>query len=198
MYYLPEDVAPLNIKASDFAADNGCFWPNFNMSEFQKLMNELEVDSSDKMNKMSSGQLKKTYIAFALACNVKYLFMDEPTNALDIPSKSQFRMVISEYAEKGSVIVISTHQVRDLEDIINHILILDKQDVLLNANIEEISKKLYFDYSNELKDDAIYSELIPGGRIQICPNVDGRESKVNTEVLFNMMHHDREVTRNVF
>ena len=88
-YYLPDEVSPLTYTAECFARIRGVFWPNFSLERFLEILKEFEVDPAQKMNKMSSGQLKKTYISFALALNVNYLFMDEPTNGLDIPSKAQ-------------------------------------------------------------------------------------------------------------
>ena len=148
-YYLSDEVAPMNMKAVDYARNYGKFWEGFSMDKFMEVMAVLENDPQQKMNHMSFGQLKKTYIAFALACNTKYLYMDEPTNGLDIPSKAQFRKAITKYTREDSVILISTHQVRDLENIIDPIIILDRQDVLLSATLEEITEKLYFDYSSE-------------------------------------------------
>ena len=89
-FYLSDEVPAVNIKAADYAATYGKFWEGFDMNKFIEVMSVLENDPQQKMNQMSFGQLKKTYIAFALACNTKYLFMDEPTNGLDIPSKAQF------------------------------------------------------------------------------------------------------------
>jgi ABC-2 type transport system ATP-binding protein len=129
---------------------------------------------------------------------VKYLFMDEPTNGLDIPSKTQFRCAIMRHTADDSTIVISTHQVRDLENIIDPIIILDRQDVLLNASIEEITGKLFFDYGTTLHPEALYSEQLPGGFIQVLPNTDGRESKVNIEALFNTVHRHKDYIKNLF
>lgn len=197
-YYLPDEVMPYNSTAERFARFSGKFWPAFDMDKFLKIMAEFETDASKKMNRMSAGQLKKTYIAFALACNVKYLFMDEPTNGLDIPSKAQFRKAITLYTSEDSTIVISTHQVRDLENIIDPILILDRRDVLLNASLERISDKLFFDYGTVLHPDALYSEQLPGGFIQVTLNTEKEESKVNIEALFNAVHAHKELIKNLF
>lgn len=197
-YYLPDEVTAYNTKASSFAKYTGKFWPKFDMDKFMMLMNEFETDPSMKMNNMSAGQLKKTYIAFAVACNASYIYMDEPTNGLDIPSKAQFRKAIALHTAEESTIVISTHQVRDLENIIDPIIILDRQDVLLNASVEEISKKLYFDYGTTLHADALYSEQLPGGFIQVLLNHDGLESKVNVEALFNAVHKNKELIKYQF
>ena len=124
--------------------------------------------------------------------------MDEPTNGLDIPSKAQFRKAVTMYTSEDSTIVISTHQVRDLENIIDPVIILDRRDVLLNASVEKISEKLYFDYGSIIHSDALYSEQLPGGFIQVLVNTDGLESKVNTEALFNAVHKNKELVKNIF
>ena len=197
-YYLSDEVAAVNMKAIDYAVNYGRFWENFDLAKFNEVMQILENDPQKKMTTMSFGQLKKTYIAFALACNTKYLFMDEPTNGLDIPSKAQFRKAVMKYTREDSVILISTHQVRDLENIIDPIIILDRQEVLLNAGIAEISEKLYFDYSNEVNQSALYRELVPGGNIQVSLNQTSEESKVNLEALFNTVYQHKELIKEIF
>ena len=197
-YYLSDEVPAMNMKATDYAKNYGKFWERFDIDKFNEIMEVFENDPLQKMNKMSFGQLKKTYIAFALACDTKYLFMDEPTNGLDIPSKSQFRKAVTKYTREDSVILISTHQVRDLENIIDPIIILDSQDVLLNATIAEISEKLYFDYSTEKAEDSLYSEMIPGGNIQVYLNQTKEDSKVNIEALFNTVLKHKALIKGIF
>ena len=198
IYYLSDEVAEANMTAMDYARNYGKFWTNFSLGKFVEIMGVLEIHPGQKMNQMSFGQLKKTHVAFALACNTKYLFMDEPTNGLDIPSKAQFRKALMKYTREDSTVLISTHQVRDLENVIDPIIILDKQQVLLNASIQEISEKLYFDYSTETRPDALYCEMIPGANIQVLLNTDGEDSKVNIEALFNTTHKHKELIQNIF
>lgn len=198
MFYLPDDVAPIYDKAYSWARSRGKFWSNFSLDKFVEIMKDFENDVNQKLSAMSTGQLKKTYISFALACSTKYLFLDEPTNGLDIPSKSQFRSSILKYTSEDSTIVISTHQVRDLENVIDPIIILDRQDVLLNASLEEISCKLFFDYGTELHQESLYSEQLPGGFIQVYPNVRNQDSKVNIEALFNAVHKNKELIKGMF
>ena len=197
-YYLSDEVAAVNMKAVDYARNYGKFWEKFDLAKFIEIMQVFENDPQQKMNKMSCGQLKKTWISFALACNTRYIFMDEPTNGLDIPSKAQFRKAVTKYTDEESTLVISTHQVRDLENIIDPIIILDRQDVLLNASVEEISGKLFFDYSNEKAEGALYSEMTPGGNVQVLVNTTGEESKVNIEALFNAVHLHKELIKGMF
>lgn len=198
IYYLSDEVAESNMKAVDYAKNYGRFWEGFDFEKFMEIMKVLENDPQQKMNQMSFGQLKKAHIAFALACNTKYLFMDEPTNGLDIPSKAQFRKALLKYTREEATVLISTHQVRDLENVIDPIIILDKQQVLLNATIQEISEKLYFDYSGEAVPAALYREMTPGGCIQVLPNLSKEESKVNIEALFNTVHQHKEMIHYIF
>ncbi|MCQ2083905.1 MAG: ABC transporter ATP-binding protein [Bacteroidaceae bacterium] len=198
LYYLPDEVLPKQCSALAFAQDMGQYWESFDTGKFVEIMKTFDSDINQRMDCMSLGQLKKAYISFALACNARYLFMDEPTNGLDIPSKAQFRKAVTKYTSENTTIVISTHQARDLEAIIDPIIILDRQSVLLNATVEQISEKLYFDYGNTVEPDALYSELIPGGCIQVLPNSSGIESKVNIEALFNAVLGNKETIREMF
>lgn len=197
-FYLADEMLTMPIRAADYAKMTGEFWPDYSQERFLEIMELFENDSQKKLNAMSTGQLKKTYISLALSLGCKYLYLDEPTNGLDIPSKAQFRSALMKYTSEDSTIIISTHQVRDLENIIDPIIILDKQDVLMNASIEEISRKLYFDYGTQIHPESLYSEQLPGGFIQVYPNAEGLESKVNIEALFNAVHKNKELIKGLF
>ena len=196
-FYLPDEVSPVHSKAEVFGHESGKLWPAYDQAKYLQILSEFEVDPSQRMDTMSSGQLKKTWIAFALACNARHYFMDEPTNGLDIPSKAQFRSAITKYTSEDSVVVISTHQVRDLENIIDPVIILDKEAVLMNASLEAISQKLFFDYGSEIHADSLYLERTPGGTVQVYPNTTGEESKVNLEALFNAVHAHKETIKSL-
>ena len=197
-FYLPDEVSSVHAKAESFARETGAMWPKYDPAKFLEIMAIFEVDPEQKMDAMSAGQLKKTWIAFALACNARYYYMDEPTNGLDIPSKAQFRKAVTKFTSEESAIVISTHQVRDLENVIDPIIILDKQEVLVNATLEEIASKLYFDYGTQIHPGALYMEQVPGGCIQVYPNTTGEESKVNLEAFFNTVHAHKDIVKPLF
>ena len=197
-FYLPDEVAPMRSTAIRFGQEHGKLWPAFDFEKYLTILKEFEVDPDQLMDSMSAGQLKKSWISFALACNARHYFMDEPTNGLDIPSKSQFRKAITKYTSEESAVVISTHQVRDLEEIIDPIIILDKEAVLLNASLKTISDKLYFDYGTALRPGSLYLEQTPSGAIQVYPNTSGEESKVNLEALFNAVHSHKDVIKALF
>lgn len=197
--YVPESIIPENMTVNRYAISRGRFYENFDMNLFLKLLDILEVPFNKNMRKMSSGQIKKSYLSFALACKTKYLFLDEPTNALDIPSKSKFRSVLMKYTMPESTILISTHQARDLENIIDPIVILDRNQVLLNATIEKISEQFYFMYSTSVagahsdlnEPEILYEEDQPGGKLYVLKNKGYGESKVNVEALFNAIRNNK-------
>ena len=86
---------------------------------------------------LSMGQKKKVYMCLALATNTDYLLMDEPTNGLDILSKSQFRKVVIEGLSEEKTVIISTHQVHDVERMLDHVCIIEPNKVLLDAPLVE-------------------------------------------------------------
>ncbi len=198
MYYLSDEVCEISMTPTQFASNYGKLWSGFSVDKFNELLSIFEVPSDHRMDHMSAGQLKKTHISFALASGCKFIFMDEPTNGLDIPSKAQFRKALVQFTSDEDTVIISTHQVKDLENLIDPVIILDRQEVLLNASLSEICEKLYFDYGTQVSPDALYSEIVPGGCIQVLPNTEGLDSKVNLEALFNAVHKNKDWFRAVF
>ena len=197
VYFLPEEVITEDTTPEKFIQKIGCFYPRYDFGLFNKLMGELEVDLSKKFNELSHGQKKKALLACALSLQTDYLFLDEPTNGLDIPSKALFRKVISQYCSDATTVIISTHQVKDVENLIDPIIILDRDDVLLKASFAEITKKLYFEYGPERLQNAYYTEMLPGGYINVMPNEDGLESNINIEALFNAVMKNKETIKNL-
>ena len=209
IFYLPEEVITEDTTPEKFINKLGVFYPRYDHSYFLNLMKELEVDANKKFNAMSYGQKKKSLLACALSLRTDYLLLDEPTNGLDIPSKALFRKVILQHSTDANenstdainrvpTIIISTHQVKDVENLIDPIVILEHDEVLLNSTFEEISQRLYFEYGAEKSDEALYSEMMPGGYINVLPNTFNMESKVNVEALFNAVRCNKKKIREIF
>lgn len=184
-YFIPEEVAVPAISVSNYVKLYAPFYPKFDEKQFYQFMEELEVPSDQKLSKMSFGQQKKAIIAFGLACNTQILIMDEPTNGLDIPSKSQFRKIVAAALTDQRLFIISTHQVRDLDNLIDQVIIIDESEVLLKASISQISEKLCFKTTNEVVENVLYSEDSLKGKTVVVENILGEESKLNMEHLFN-------------
>ena len=144
IFYLPEELEFIQNDYSIryFAKINEPFYPKFDKEKFETILKEFEVEGDKKLNKLSYGQVKKAALSFAIATNAELLLLDEPSNGLDIPSKTLFRRIIVQYVSDNTCTLISTHQVRDLENLIDPIIILDNKAVLINASLEKISEKL--------------------------------------------------------
>jgi ABC-type multidrug transport system, ATPase component len=198
IYFISEDFAIPTGTPEKHIKEIGVFYPRYDLNFFYDLCKDMEVDPTKKFLEMSFGQQKKALIATALSLRTDFLLLDEPTNGLDIPSKTLFRQVISKFSTDNTTIIISTHQVKDVENLIDPIVILDNDDVLLKATFEEITEKLYFDFSTEKEENALYSEMFPGGFINISKNVNAFESKVNIEALFNAVLKNKETIKELF
>ncbi len=198
LFYIPEDFVGPDITVNEFSRLRGEFYPNYDAVKFNRLMADFDVNGQNRFTRMSFGQQKKSIIAFALSTNTKLILMDEPSNGLDIPSKTQLRKVISQASTDESCIVISTHQVRDLESLIDPIIILDQNDVLLNESIENIGRKLRFSFSSNIVDGAIYCEPTLGGYLVVNHNTTEEESTVNIEALFNSVLLNKQTIKQLF
>jgi ABC-2 type transport system ATP-binding protein len=194
---IPEEFDLPNISLERYAKVTSCFYPRFDMGQMRGYCEALNVNLMERLHSMSMGQRKKAYIAFALACNVKMLLMDEPTNGLDIPSKSVFRRLLAGYVDDSRMVVISTHQVADVESLLDNIVILDTKGVALNATTTEICQRLKFGKAEE-GDKVIYSESTISGDMAVICNERGEESQLNIELLFNAASANRDAIRAIF
>jgi ABC-2 type transport system ATP-binding protein len=165
----------------------GPFYPKFDKQQFVNHLDQLEVKTADKLNTLSFGQQKKFVIAFGLACNTEVLLLDEPTNGLDIPSKKLFRKLIASEMNDDRMILISTHQIRDLDNLIDQVVIVDEGQLLLNASVDLIGEKLVFKMVDEVLDtnEALYAETGLKGTAVVVENRTAEDSKVNLEHLFS-------------
>ncbi len=198
LFFLPEEYQAPTLSVDNFVKLNASFYPNFSEEQFRKYLGEFHVESDRKMTDLSFGQKKKAFIAYALALNTPITLLDEPTNGLDIPSKSQFRKIISSAFSDDKIILISTHQVRDLESLIDPIIILDRNQVLLNNSVEEITRKLKFTHSMTVPQEYLYCEQTMQGYMSVSFNTNGDESTLNIEALFNAVVTNKAKFRELF
>lgn len=197
--FLPDEVSlPDGRTPQQYIDELAPFYPGFAQGTFLHLMDELEVEPNRKFKEMSFGQQKKSLIAASLSLGTDYVLFDEPTNGLDIPSKAQFRQILSRRLEDRNTIIISTHQVKDVENLIDPIVILSNNAVLLDASVQCIQEKLFFEYGGEKRQDALYSEMQPGGYLNVIPNNTGEESQLNIEALFNAVLRNKNIFKELF
>ena len=200
MYIVPEEFELPHMSVKKYAKLHAGFYPRFSYEQLQKNLAMFGLDENVVFNNLSMGQQKKAYMCFALATNTSLLVMDEPTNGLDIPSKSEFRRLIASNMSDDKTIIISTHQVRDIDSLLDHIVIIDRSSVLLNASHAEICSRLLFTEQpiSEPTDGALFVQPSVAGSSVILPNEQGEESRMNLELLFNGVLAQREKFAQVF
>lgn len=188
IFIVPEEIVLPKIKLKEYVKANSPFYPSFSADDMNRYLDIFGLNPDIHLGELSMGQRKKAYISFALACNTQLLLMDEPTNGLDIPGKSAFRRTIASEMTDERTIVISTHQVRDIDRLLDHVIILNWSRVLLNASLSSIMEKLKFMITDDrdLIASAVYAQPNVEGTMIVVPNLDGEETDVNLESLFEL------------
>lgn len=195
IFLLPEEISMPEVTAIEYIKMYAPFYPTFRDDICKACVESFEINLSDRLSKMSQGQRKKVAITLALAAHTPLLLMDEPTNGLDIPSKATFRRLVASLIDDNQTIIISTHQVRDLESLIDTVLILDQRQILLNKTLNEIGDKLYFGPLLP-EEKALYSEPTPQGTIGVTARDGKEETAVSLELLFNAaITYPKEIQR---
>lgn len=189
LFLVPEEFDLPEVSLRTYVQLNAPFYPTFREDILARCLKSFELGDDLNIGRLSMGQKKKVYISFALAAGTKYLLMDEPTNGLDIPSKKVFREVIAREMTEERVMIISTHQVRDVEQLIDHVVIVNEGTVLLNASTAEIETRLRFEQRAVGSDlsDALFVQQTMRGIELICPNSGNDETPIDLELLFNAL-----------
>lgn len=198
LFFLPEEFYLPPVKGDLFVTLNAPFYPNFNISTFREYANEFNLDTEQKLNTLSFGQKKKFLLSFGLATNCSLIIMDEPTNGLDIPSKTVLRKIIAKSMTNDKTILISTHQVKDVENLIDPIIILESGNIIFNQSIFDISTNLVMESVPSLEGNEIFAQEVIGGYQVIRKNSDQQDEHVDLELLFNGVITDHKVVNSAF
>ncbi len=193
VFLVPEEFYFPAISIAGYIKAYSPFYPGFDGAMMDRILVEFELRAQSNLQKLSHGQKKKFLIAFALATRCRLLVLDEPTNGLDIPSKALFRKILAGSLDENQLVVISTHQVKDVENLIDKIIMLDNGKVIFQQTITEISQKVCFISGTSADmEGAIYSESVPGGYRLIMPNGHA-ETEVDIELLFNAITKGKKI-----
>ena len=196
MFFVPEEFELPSVSLKSYVKYNASFYPRFSNDDMEQYLRMFGLDTDIHLGQLSMGQKKKVFMSFALATNTSLLLMDEPTNGLDIPGKSQFRKMIAMGINDERSIVVSTHQVRDIDRILDHIVIMDNSHVMLDASVADICSRFSFVESDDrsLLSSAIYALPTLQGNLMMLPNEDDADTPVNLELLFGaVLEHPERV-----
>ncbi len=194
IFIVPEEFDMPSMSLDQYVRINQPFYPQFSREVLRNCLNDFELPDSLKLNELSMGQKKKVFMSFALAAGTRLLLMDEPTNGLDIPSKAQFRRTIANNMSDDRILLISTHQVHDVESLLDHILILSQNRLLCDSSVSDVLSRYQFDYRmpSEMDDSVIYSEPTMHGNAVMVRRNDGEgETSLNLELFFNAVTNNK-------
>lgn len=195
LFLVPEEFTLPKLKLSVYLRMMAPFYPSFSFSDMNRYLELFEMENECDLSQLSMGQKKKVFLSFAMATNSSMLLMDEPTNGLDIPSKSQFRKVLSMYVNDERSVIISTHQVADVDNLLDHIVVLDNNEVLFNDSLSAVSDKLMFVSVPAAPENALYVQQSFSGFNAIVPRDGENETNVNLEMFFNAIISEPAIRR---
>lgn len=197
-FLVPEEFELPEITLHQYIDINAPFYPNFSLDDMKRNLEIFEIsDQNVNLKHLSMGQKKKVFMSFALATNTDLVIMDEPTNGLDIPGKSQFRKLIASSMTDNRTIIISTHQVHDIDTILDHVMLINNSEVIIDASIYEIGTKLSFEITNDTA-GALYVQPTINGNLVVKPNTSGQETMLDLESLFNATIQNPQQMKELF
>jgi ABC-2 type transport system ATP-binding protein len=187
IFSVPEElfIPPLSPRAYERLYSP--FYPRFSHDELALSMRELELDMDKRLSTLSFGQKKKFVLAFGLASGCRVLLLDEPTNGLDIPSKGQLRKLLARASREDRIILVSTHQVRDMENLIDPIIVLDQGRIIFNQPMSEVARRLTARIEPEepAAESVLFADRTLGGWVAVREAANGEETRIDLETLFN-------------
>ena len=139
IFVVPDEFSLPKVSLRDYIATNAAFYPRFSIDDMLHYLDVFGMNQDVNLSQLSLGQGKKVFMSFAMATHTHILLMDEPTNGLDIPGKEQFRRFLLEGRRADSIFVVSTHQVKDIEAVLSHVLVLDHNRIAANQSMESIA-----------------------------------------------------------
>lgn len=188
LFVLPEEFNLPGLTDREYVAAHAPLYPAFDRDRMEHHLEELEVPRGRRLTELSQGQKKKFVLSFGLATSVPLLMLDEPTNGLDIPSKGLFRRLVAEALEEDRIFVVSTHQVRDVEALVDAILVLHNGKVLFQGSVHEVSNRIRFALDPSRPDERsaglLYAEPTVGGFASVWNDPNAGDGRLDLEMLF--------------
>ena len=119
------------------------FYPQFSMERYEKLKDVFNIDEKRVIRRLSKGMQKQVAFWLALSCMPDYLILDEPVDGLDPVMRRQvWSLVMGDVAERGTTVLVSSHNLRELEDVCDHVGIMDKGKVLLERSLAQLQDNM--------------------------------------------------------
>ena len=119
------------------------FYPNFSMERYEKLKGVFSIDEKKTIRRLSKGMQKQVAFWLALSCMPDYLILDEPVDGLDPVMRRQvWSLMMGDVSERGTTVLVSSHNLRELEDVCDHVGIMDHGKVLLERSLAQLQDNM--------------------------------------------------------
>ncbi len=119
------------------------FYPNFSMERYEKLKEVFAIDEKRTIRRLSKGMQKQAAFWLALSCMPDYLILDEPVDGLDPVMRRQvWSLVMGDVSQRGTTVLVSSHNLRELEDVCDHVGIMDHGKVLLERSLAQLQDNM--------------------------------------------------------
>ena len=148
------------------------FYPNFSEERYEKLKEVFSIDEKRTIRRLSKGMQKQVAFWLALSCMPDYLILDEPVDGLDPVMRRQiWSLMMGDVAERGTTVLVSSHNLRELEDVCDHVGIMDHGKVLLERSLAQLQDNMvklqvvFQDGMNEVPADLPVLHVSKIGRI---------------------------------
>ncbi len=140
--YIPDDIFYYpSATIADMAAFYASVWPGFDRERFEKLAPCFELDRKRLMRRLSKGMQKQAAFWLALSLRPEVLILDEPVDGLDPVMRRQvWSLLMADVAEQGTTVLVSSHNLRELEDVCDHVGILHQGKMLLERSLAELQE----------------------------------------------------------
>lgn len=186
IFFVPEEFSLPSVTIGEYARLTGKFYPHYSGEDMKRCLDAFGLRGDERISDLSMGQRKKALLSFAIACNTSLLLLDEPTNGLDLPGKKTLKGLLASSIDETRAVVLSTHQVGDIQNIIDHLIVMRNGKILFNVPLSTISERFSFELTNSrvALADALYRQPVFSGNIVILPNDDGRDTEIDLETFF--------------
>ena len=197
LFFIPEHFNLPLLSIAEYAKYYGKFYPRFDQQLFDAITQEFALNPKLLLPHLSHGQKKLLLTAFALSTRAQLLIMDEPSNGLDILNKEIWQRLLVQEIGGEQLVIISTHQIHDIAQIIDSVLIMHTGQMLLNASIAELETKLSCGLQTEAPktDSVFYFEQEARGYAYIKANTEEAAASIDLKLLFQAVLKNTQITK---
>ncbi len=197
--YIPDDLFfPATFTPRDMATFYSSLYPSFSWERYRELGQLFQLDEKKRIARFSKGMQKQVAFWVSMSCRPEVIILDEPVDGLDpVMRKKVWGVILQEVEERQVTVLISSHNLRELEDVCDHVGILHQGEVLLQKALSDMKSdtfKLQVAFSESLP-DALLEELqvlnhTETGRVHMLILRGAREEILDTVAAFNPLLYD--------